>query len=55
VRPDHCEPVGAALLWTLERSLGADFTPETAEAWRAAYAALEAAMIEAAYPRARAA
>ena len=36
VRPEHYEPVGAALLWTLEQGLGADFTPETADAWRAA-------------------
>jgi hemoglobin-like flavoprotein len=39
-----------ALLWTLEQGLGADFTPETAEAWRAAYAALSAEMIQTAYP-----
>lgn len=50
VRPDHYAPVGAALLWTLEQGLGADFTPETAEAWRAAYAAISAEMIQAAYP-----
>jgi nitric oxide dioxygenase len=50
VRPEHYEPVGAALLWTLEQALGADFTADTAAAWRAAYGALSAAMIEAAYP-----
>jgi hemoglobin-like flavoprotein len=50
VRPDHYAPVGAALLWTLEQGLGADFTPETAEAWRAAYTALSGEMIQAAYP-----
>jgi len=50
VRPDHYAPVGAALLWTLEQGLGADFTPETAAAWRAAYTALSAEMIQAAYP-----
>jgi hemoglobin-like flavoprotein len=50
VRPDHYAPVGAALLWTLEQGLGAEFTPETAEAWRAAYAALSNEMIQAAHP-----
>ena len=50
VRPEHYEPVGGALLWTLEQGLGPDFTRETAEAWRAAYSALSAEMIAAAYP-----
>ncbi len=50
VRPSHYTPVGAALLWTLEQGLGTDFTPETAEAWRAAYGALSTAMIQAADP-----
>jgi hemoglobin-like flavoprotein len=49
VEPQHYEPVGAALLWTLQQGLGADFTPETAEAWQTAYALLCGAMIEAAY------
>jgi hemoglobin-like flavoprotein len=49
VRPEHYGPVGAALLWTLEQGLGADFTADTAEAWRAAYGTLSIAMIEAAY------
>ena len=53
VRPEHYAPVGAALLWTLEQGLGAQFTPDVAEAWAAAYATLSAAMIEAAYPLAR--
>src|SRR3954453_13283534 len=34
------DTVGAALLWTLEQGLGANFTPEVAEAWTAAYALL---------------
>jgi hemoglobin-like flavoprotein len=29
----HYEPVGAALLWTLEQGLGPNFTPEVREAW----------------------
>jgi hemoglobin-like flavoprotein len=49
VRPDHYEPVGEALLWTLEQTLGDEFTPEIAAAWRLAYGTLSAAMIEAAY------
>jgi hemoglobin-like flavoprotein len=50
VRPGHYAPVGAALLWTLEQGLGADFTPEIAEAWRAAYGVLSTEMIQTAYP-----
>lgn len=34
------ETVGAALLWTLEQGLGANFTPEVAEAWATAYTLL---------------
>lgn len=44
----HYAPVGAALLWTLERGLGPDFTPETKEAWAQAYAILSSVMIAAA-------
>ena len=40
----HYETVGEALLWTLERGLGEGFTPETAEAWNAAYAVLAKTM-----------
>jgi nitric oxide dioxygenase len=50
VKPEHYPPVGATLLWTLEQGLGKDFTPDVAEAWKAAYAALSAVMIEAAWP-----
>ncbi len=50
VKPEHYPPVGATLLWTLEQGLGKDFTPEVADAWKAAYAALSAVMIEAAWP-----
>lgn len=38
--------VGAALLWTLERGLGDDWTPAVAEAWKACYGLLSAAMIQ---------
>ena len=44
VTADHYAPVGAALLWTLEKGLGPDFTPETKEAWTAAYTALAGVM-----------
>jgi hemoglobin-like flavoprotein len=33
VKAEHYEPVGAALLWTLERGLGAQWTPDLAAAW----------------------
>jgi hemoglobin-like flavoprotein len=48
VTADHFGPVGAALIWTLEQGLGADFTPETRDAWLDAYGALAAVMQEAA-------
>jgi nitric oxide dioxygenase len=42
-------PVGAALLWTLERGLGAQWNAELAQAWGAAYAILSEFMIGEAY------
>ena len=33
----HYEPVGTALLWTLEQGLGPEFTPEVREAWVETY------------------
>jgi hemoglobin-like flavoprotein len=42
-------PVGAALLWTLEKGLGNDWTPDLAAAWGAAYTALSNYMIGEAY------
>jgi hemoglobin-like flavoprotein len=44
VTAQHYEPVGAALLWTLEQGLGADFTPQVKAAWTQAYTALAGAM-----------
>jgi hemoglobin-like flavoprotein len=41
------EKVGAALLWTLEKTLGPAFTPETREAWAAIYGLVATAMIQA--------
>lgn len=43
----HYETVAAALLWTLERGLGDDFTDDTKQAWVSAYGLLSATMIEA--------
>ena len=41
---DHYTPVGAALLWTLEQGLGADFAPDVKSAWTEAYTALAGVM-----------
>ena len=49
VKPDHYAPVGAALLWTLERGLGEGWTPEVARAWTEAYTTLSDYMISEAY------
>jgi len=37
VKDEHYSSVGRALIWTLERGLGADFTPEVKEAWTTLY------------------
>jgi nitric oxide dioxygenase len=37
VKEPHYETVGSALLWTLEKGLGADFTPEARHAWTKVY------------------
>lgn len=44
VTEDQYATVGAALLWTLEQGLGADFTPDTRAAWTEVYAVLAATM-----------
>jgi hemoglobin-like flavoprotein len=44
-------PVGAALLWTLERGLGDQWTPALAAAWTEAYTVLSEFMIAKAYGR----
>jgi hemoglobin-like flavoprotein len=49
VKAADYEPVGAALLWTLERGLGEHWTPELADAWGAAYGVLSGFMIGEAY------
>ena len=54
VKASHYTAVGAALLWTLERGLGAAWTPEAAKAWTNAYTTLSNFMIGEAYGRAAA-
>ena len=54
-RAEHYPVVGAALLWTLEKGLGEDWTPEVAGAWTAAYSTLSRYMIAEAYGRPQAA
>jgi hemoglobin-like flavoprotein len=55
VKPSHYTPVGEALLWTLERGLGSDWTPELRGAWTTAYSTLANFMIGEAYGTATAA
>lgn len=47
VTEEHYDYVGAALLYTLGKGLGDDFTPELEEAWTATYATLATVMIDA--------
>ena len=42
-------PVGEALIWTLDKGLGPDFTAEVKNAWLAAYGALSGVTIAEAY------
>jgi hemoglobin-like flavoprotein len=55
VKAEHYGPVGVALLWTLERGLGAEWTPDLAAAWTAAYTTLSGYMVGEAYGRSEAA
>jgi nitric oxide dioxygenase len=55
VRPEHYAPVGVALLWVLERGLGAQWTSDLAAAWTNAYTTLSEYMIDEAYGRREAA
>ena len=48
VRTADYAPVGAALIWTLGKGLGDDFTPDVNEAWMATYELLAGVMIAAA-------
>lgn len=47
VEPKHYQPVGAALLWTLEKGLGENWNEEVKEAWIRCYSTLSGAMIQA--------
>ncbi|HLK83341.1 MAG TPA: globin family protein [Xanthobacteraceae bacterium] len=49
VRAEHYAPVGVALLWTLERGLGEEWTTDLAAAWTNAYTTLSGYMIDEAY------
>jgi hemoglobin-like flavoprotein len=55
VRAEHYAPVGVALLWMLERGLGAEWTSDLAAAWTNAYTTLSEYMIDEAYGRREAA
>ena len=48
----HFEPVGAALLWTLEQGLGPDFSPELRQAWSETFDIVASVMQSAADARA---
>lgn len=48
VRAEHYATVGAALLWTLEKGLGPEFTPEVRAAWSTTYTLLANTMKDAA-------
>jgi len=47
VKTFHYEPVGYALLWTIETALGADWTETVGKAWAKCYTTLASVMIEA--------
>jgi len=47
VRENDYATVGRALIWTLRKGLGDDFTPETEAAWAETYATLAGAMKDA--------
>ena len=47
VKEEHYDSVGAALLFTLGKGLGDDFTPEVEAAWTETYGILAGVMIDA--------
>lgn len=55
VQAKDYQPVGAALLWTLEKGLGDAWTKDVADAWVQAYTTLSGFMIAEAYPKTEAA
>lgn len=50
VTQSHYAYVGEALIFTLEKGLGDDFTPDLKSSWLEAYTTLSSVMIDAAYP-----
>ncbi|WP_332681024.1 globin domain-containing protein [Bosea sp. (in: a-proteobacteria)] len=48
VRPEHYEAVRAALLWTVEQTLGPAFSTDMRTAWTALYDRMSAVMLRAA-------
>ncbi len=48
VKDEHYDAVGSALLWTLEKGLGADFTEEARAAWAGVYGLVSTTMRRAA-------
>lgn len=48
VEEKHYETVGEALLWTLEKGLGDEFTPEVKDAWAVLYNEVASIMKDAA-------
>jgi nitric oxide dioxygenase len=52
VKKEQYDSVGTALIWTLEQGLGAEFTPETKEAWVKVYGIL-ASVATSAYEEAK--
>jgi hemoglobin-like flavoprotein len=45
----HYDTVGSALIWTLEKGLGEQFTPAVKDAWVETYTTLASTMKQAAY------
>lgn len=50
VKVEDYTPVGNALLFALSKGLGADFTPETRQAWIETYTLIATVMRQEAYP-----
>ena len=46
VQPEHYATMGTALLWTLEKGLGGEFTPPVRAAWTNTYTLLADTLIE---------
>jgi nitric oxide dioxygenase len=51
VTPEHYPVVGQALLWTIQRTLGLNWTADIAAAWIEAYGIISRHMIGEAYGR----